>query len=249
MTTNIRNFKIIIEYDGGRYHGWQRQRDQQTVQGEIEKVIHIITQERVDLIGSGRTDTGVHARGQVANFLSRTKHPAEAIQKGMNSLLPDDIVIREMDEVTPDFHAQFWAKRKTYHYHIRNTSLPCAINRQYAWFIRRPLNVPAMNMAAAHLTGTHDFKSFETVGSPRTHTTRTIFNANVRQLDDIHLMLEIESNGFLRHMVRNIMGTLVDVGLGRTSPDRFKEILLSKDRRHAGSTAPPHGLFLMQVVY
>ena len=244
-----KNFKIIIEYDGSAYHGWQRQPDQQTVQGEIENVIHIITQERVDLIGSGRTDTGVHAKGQVANFLSHTKHSAEAIQKGMNSLLPEDIVIREMGEVAPDFHAQFWVKRKTYHYYIRNTALPCAINRQYAWFIRRSLDVSAMNDAAAHLIGTHDFKSFETVGSPRTHTTRTIFNATLGRLDDIHLMLEIESNGFLRHMVRNVMGTLVDVGLGRTSPDRFKEILLSKDRRNAGPTAPPHGLFLMHVVY
>ena len=244
-----KNFKIIIEYDGSAYHGWQRQPDQQTVQGEIENVIHIITQERVDLIGSGRTDTGVHAKGQVANFLSHTKHSAEAIQKGMNSLLPEDIVIREMGEVAPDFHAQFWVKRKTYHYYIRNTALPCAINRQYAWFIRRSLDVSAMNDAAAHLIGTHDFKSFETVGSPRTHTTRTIFKATLDRWDDINLVLEIESNGFLRHMVRNIMGTLVDVGLERTSIERFKEILYAKDRRIAGPTAPPHGLFLMHVVY
>ncbi|MBU0992805.1 MAG: tRNA pseudouridine(38-40) synthase TruA [Proteobacteria bacterium] len=244
-----RNFKLVIEYDGTRYHGWQRQNNERTIQGEIEKVIKIITREDVDLIGSGRTDTGVHAKGQVANFLSITGHLVENIQKGMNSLLPDDIVIQKMEEVPIDFHAQFKAKRKTYHYHIRNTALPCAINRQYAWFIRRGLDITDMNKAASHLIGAHDFKSFESVGSPRTHTTRTISKTEIKRRDDQYLVFEIEANGFLRHMVRNIMGTLVDVGLGKTSIERFREILFAKDRREAGQTAPPHGLFLMHVDY
>lgn len=247
--TITRNFKLIIEYDGFGYHGWQRQNHDRTIQGEIETVIKIITREAVTVIGSGRTDTGVHARGQVANFLSQTKHSIETIHKGMNSLLPDDIVIKHMEETDLSFHAQFAAKRKTYHYHIRNADLPSAIDRRYEWFIRRKLDMAAMNAAAAALPGTHDFKAFETVGSPRTSTTRIVSKAEMRRNDDDHLLFEIESNGFLRHMVRNIMGTLVDVGLGRTSVDRFKEILLSADRKNAGPTAPPQGLFLMKVDY
>lgn len=247
--TTARNFKLKIEYDGSAYHGWQRQNHNRTVQGEIEAVIKIITREDVELIGSGRTDTGVHARGQVANFLSHTNHSIETIQKGMNSLLPDDIVIREMMETALSFHSQFAAKRKTYRYHIRNADLPSAIDRRYEWFIRRALNESDMDEAASFLVGSHDFKSFETVGSPRTHTIRTVSKAGMAKPDPTHLIFEIEANGFLRHMVRNIMGTLVEVGLGRISIERFREILLARDRRAAGATAPPQGLFLMQVEY
>ena len=244
-----RNFKLVIEYDGSGYHGWQRQNHNRTIQGEIESVIQIITREKVDLIGSGRTDTGVHARGQTANFLSRTKHTIDTLQKGMNSLLPDDILIKEMSETDRSFHSQFAAKRKTYCYHLRNAALPSAIDRRYEWFIRRELDMTAMKDAAAFLIGKQDFKSFETVGSPRSHTIRIVSRASFTRTDLVHIVFEIEANGFLRHMVRNIMGTLVEVGLGMRSVEQFRDILAARDRRAAGQTAPPQGLFLMGVTY
>lgn len=244
-----KNFKLVIEYDGTRYYGWQRQKEKRTVQGEIIKVIHTITREKVDLTGSGRTDAGVHAYGQVANFISNTKHTIESLHKGFNCLLPEDIVIKSLEEVDASFHAQYNAKKKTYHYRILNTQLPIAIKRQYAWHIRKKLDLGPMQEAAGHLIGTHDFKSFENVGSPRKHTTRCITKAFfIEEAPDSYLF-EIEGNGFLKYMVRNIIGTLVDVGTGKKSEKEFKKIMESLDRKNAGQTAPPHGLFLKNVEY
>jgi len=245
----LKNFKLTIEYDGSSYHGWQRQKNGRTIQGEIENALQTMTGKNVTLTGSGRTDAGVHAYGQIANFHCDTALSPEAFQRGLNSLVPDDIVIKACDRVDETFHARFHAKSKTYKYRILNCSIPSAIGRQYAWFIRERLDLDAMRCAILHIVGTHDFKSFEASGSPRSHTTRCVMKADLFMEDYHYLALEIEADGFLRFMVRNIVGTLVDVGREKLAPDDFKSIRLSKDRNQSGATAPARGLFLMHVKY
>ena len=245
----IKNFKIIIEYDGTRYHGWQRQKKDITIQGEIEKALGIMAAKHIVVNGSGRTDAGVHARGQTANFRCDTDLSPGVFQKGLNSLLPEDIVIRECRQVEETFHARYDAKSKTYHYNIFNHPVPAAMNRSYVWSIRKQLNIMAMRSAVSHIIGSHDFKAFEGAGSPRAHTTRHVMAANLIEHDHRLLTFQIEADGFLRFMVRNIVGTLVDVGLGKTSPPEIQQILESRDRTKAGATAPPRGLCLMEVKY
>ena len=244
-----KNFKIIIEYDGTRYHGWQRQREDRTIQQEIENAVSTMTGSRVTLNGSGRTDAGVHALGQTANFLCETDLSEAVFQKGLNSILPDDIVIKDCRLVDAGFHARYDVKSKIYHYRIINRNLPPAIGRQYAWFIRRKLDPAAMRSAISHIIGSHDFKSFEGTGSPRSHTTRSIMAADLIEQEDGAVIFGIEADGFLRYMVRNIVGTLVDVGLGKITSAKFGDILASKNRRNASATAPAHGLFLVEVKY
>jgi tRNA pseudouridine38-40 synthase len=245
----IKNFKIIIEYDGTRYHGWQRQKKDVTIQGEIEKAIGIMTAKHIVVNGSGRTDAGVHARGQVANFRCETDLSPGVFQKGLNSLLPEDIVVRECRQAEDTFHARYNVKSKIYQYNIFNHPVPPAINRAYVWSIRKPLNIVAMRSVASYIIGSHDFKAFEGAGSPRAQTTRHVMAADLVESDSRLLTFRIEADGFLRFMVRNIVGTLVDVGLGKTLPDEFKQILKSRDRTKAGATAPPSGLCLMEVKY
>jgi tRNA pseudouridine38-40 synthase len=244
-----KNFKLIIEYDGSSYHGWQRQKNRKTIQGEIEKAIMTITGKKIALTGSGRTDAGVHAFGQVANFYCDTEISPEVFQRGLNGLMPKDIIIKECNTVDEKFHARYDAKTKTYRYKILNRTIPAAICRQYAWFIKKKLDLDAMQSAILHIIGTNDFKAFEGAGSPRSSTKRRVINAGLQQKEKKYLIFEIEADGFLRFMVRNIVGTLLDVGLCKIIPDDFKKILLSKDRNLAGATAPPHGLFLMNVKY
>jgi tRNA pseudouridine38-40 synthase len=208
-----------------------------------------MTRQKITLTGSGRTDAGVHAIGQVANFKCRTPITPEAFQKGLNSLLPDDIVIRECALASTDFHARYNAKGKVYRYYIRNQSLPAAIGRHYAWWIRAELDLAAMQAALGHVVGEHDFKSFEGAGSPRSHTIRHVTRAELICEKPGRLALEIEADGFLRYMVRNITGTLVDVGTGKINSHQIKEILAARDRSMAGATAPAHGLFLIGVHY
>jgi tRNA pseudouridine38-40 synthase len=243
------NFKIIIEYDGTQYHGWQRQKDDRTIQQEIENTLSTMTAGRVTLNGSGRTDAGVHAFGQVANFLCETDLSEAVFQKGLNSLLPDDIVIKDCRRVDEAFHARYDVKSKIYHYQILNRKVPSAIGRQYVWFVRKKLDTAAMRSAISHIIGSHDFKSFEGSGSPRSHTTRTIMAADLIEHENDSLIFKIEADGFLRYMVRNIVGTLVDVGLGKITPAKFRDIMESKNRSNASATAPAHGLFLMEVKY
>jgi tRNA pseudouridine38-40 synthase len=245
----VKNFKIIIEYDGSAYHGWQRQKQDRSIQQEIETALATMVGKRVVLHGSGRTDAGVHAYGQVANFCCETDLTPEIFQKGLGSLLPEDIVIRDCRTVAESFHARYDVKSKIYHYKIWNGMVPAAIGRQYAWYIRRKLDTGAMRSALAHITGTHDFKAFEGTGSPRSHTIRKVLAADLSENTNGWVIFKIEADGFLRFMVRNIVGTLVDVGLDKITADEFKKILESKDRRNAGATAPPRGLFLMEVKY
>ncbi|MEW5908290.1 MAG: tRNA pseudouridine(38-40) synthase TruA [Thermodesulfobacteriota bacterium] len=245
----MKNFKLIVEYDGSAYHGWQRQQNSPTIQGEIENVIRIMTGIRVALIGSGRTDAGVHALGQVANFTCTTRLSPEALLHGLNSLLKKDIVILACSYAEDEFHARYDVRRKIYQYRILNRSVGSAIGRQYEYFIHRRLDIDAMRSAAATFTGTHDFKAFEGSGSPRKSSIRTVFRTELIELPDERLVFEIEADGFLKCMVRNIVGTLVYVGFGKIGPESIKELLLSKTRTLTGPTAPPHGLFLKEVRY
>ena len=208
-----------------------------------------MTAKHIVVNGSGRTDAGVHARGQAANFRCDTDLSPGSFQKGLNSLLPEDIVIRECRQVEETFHARYDVKSKIYHYKIFNHPVPSAFKRLYVWSIRKQLDTEAMRFAASHIIGHHDFKAFEGAGSPRAHTTRHVMAADLIETDSRQFTFRIEADGFLRYMVRNIVGTLVDVGLSKLSTDDFKFILDSKDRTNASATAPSHGLYLMEVKY
>jgi tRNA pseudouridine38-40 synthase len=245
----MKNFKLTIEYDGTAYSGWQRQTDDPTVQAEIEFALAQMTRSKIAVIGAGRTDAGVHALGQVANFRCDTRLAPDAILKGLNSLLPPDIAIRDCCLMPEEFHARFAAKSKRYHYRILNRAARAAVGRDYAWFIHRPLDTRAMGQAAEHLLGRRDFKAFESAGSPRAHSVRHVLHAVWTEAEDQCMTFQIEADGFLRGMVRNIVGTLVAVGLGKLDPQGIDEILSSRDRRRAGVTAPARGLFLVQVYY
>lgn len=244
----VKNFKLTIEYDGSPFHGWQRQKNDRTVQEEIENALELMTRQSITLHGASRTDAGVHALGQVANFFCATRLDCETLLKGLNALTSNAVVIRNCENVPKYFNAQFDAQSKVYRYRILNAPLPCAIGRQYAWYYYKPLDLAAMRRAAAHIIGLHDFRAFEGVGSPRAHSVRHVLNAVIYKADD-YIVFEIEGEGFLRHMVRNIVGTLVDVGLGRLHADDVRTIRLSRDRRQAGLNAPAHGLFLVKVKY
>lgn len=245
MTT----FRLTIEYDGTHYHGWQRQKEDVTIQAVIEDALSLMTRQKITLAGSGRTDAGVHALGQVAHFKCNTRLAPETLQKGLNSLLPEDIVITACREASESFHARFDVKSKIYHYRVLNRHLPSALMRNYAWHLRKPLDLEAIQSASRFLLGRHDFKAFEGTGSPRDHTVREIMTAEWTAEEGGFQRFCIEADGFLRYMVRNIVGTLADVGLGKITPEEFRKILLSKDRAFAGATAPAKGLYLVQVNY
>lgn len=241
-------FKLLIEYDGTNYHGWQIQPIDSSIQNEIQKILTIITKQPITIIGSGRTDAGVHAVGQVAHFECITSIPPEKFQDALNKMLPNDIVIRDCAYTHTDFHARYSARGKTYNYRILNSKIPIAINRDYFWHVIKTLDIDSMQKAADFLIGQKDFKAFEGAGSPRKSTVRKIFTAQLRR-DDSIITFKITGSGFLKFMVRNIVGTLVDVGTGKLTPDEFNRILLSADRNNAGMTAPPQGLCLKHVEY
>lgn len=244
-----KNFKLTIEYDGTGFHGWQIQKNEPTIQAAIEQALATITNQPVRLNGAGRTDAGVHAVGQVANFHCDTRLDADALQNGLNSLLPPDIVIRQCRQIDASFHARFDAKGKRYRYTILNQPLPAAIGRQFAWFIRRPLDTGAMQSALDQFIGRHDFSAFEGAGSPREHSVRTITSGTIETPAEGRLTITIEAEGFLRYMVRNIVGTLVAVGSGKLAASEVDRIIDSRDRSLAPATAPPQGLCLMEVKY
>jgi len=245
----MRNLKIIIEYDGTGYHGWQRQRGDITIQETIEEKIGVITQEKIRLIGSGRTDAGVHAIGQVANFKIESKIGERNLLRGINSLLPEDIVIKSLVEVDERFHARYNAKSKIYLYQIFNSPVSSALYRNYSWFVHSLLDMDNMQTAAGQLIGSHDFSSFCAADNDASDYIRKVINVSISQGKDGIIRFFIEANGFLRYMVRNIVGTLVDVGRGELSPSEFLGIMKAEDRNMAGITAPPQGLFLKEVKY
>lgn len=246
----MRNIRLTIEYDGTAYHGWQIQAGGlRTIQGMIQEQIAQITQGEVTLIGAGRTDAGVHALGQVANFQTENAIDLTALQRGLNSLLPPDIVVTCVEEVEEKFHARFNARSKVYEYHILNRAYPSALRRHYAWFIPHDLDLPTMKKCGKLLIGSHDFSSFRASGDESRHSIREIIRLDIKRRENDLIVIVIEANAFLREMVRSIVGTLVDVGRGKTSFEEFKEIFGAHDRRQAGMTAPAQGLFLVEVKY
>jgi tRNA pseudouridine38-40 synthase len=245
----MRNIKLLIEYDGGNYQGWQVQPKGSTIQGMIEEKLSLLTGETIHLIGSGRTDAGVHALGQIAHFKTRSKMDVRSIQRALNSLLPPDIGIQRAEEVGEDFHARKHSQSKVYEYQILNRNLRSVFHRGHAWHIPQELDLKEMKRAAQGLMGEHDFSSFRSAGSPTRTAVRRVIRAEWRKSREGLLRFEIEANGFLKQMVRAIIGTLVEVGKGKISSEEFQRILDSKDRKKAGPTAPAHGLFLKKVKY
>ncbi len=250
----VMNIKLTLEYDGSAFSGWQVQPEKMTVQGELQRAFSVILNRPIHVTGSGRTDAGVHALGQVANVqvpptLYFDKVKLDKLKKGVNSIVRGPLVVLECRNIHESFHARYDALSKTYHYHILNRTDPCAVGRGYVWHIRKHLDVPSMQACCNLILGSHDFKSFEGTGSPRAHTVREILTASMIREDQDSLTFKVKGNGFLRFMVRNLMGTLVQAGHGKISPKEFKEILDAKDRSQAGATAPPQGLFLMEVTY
>jgi tRNA pseudouridine38-40 synthase len=244
----MRNIKIIIEYDGTEYHGWQRQPNGISIQEVLENKLAMITNGKVRLIGSGRTDAGVHALGQVANFKTAATIECRGLLKGINSLLPMDIAVRDVIDVDDEFHARYSAKSKVYSYKIYNSSVRSPRYRNYSWHVFEKLDLEAMKKAALCLLGTKDFSSFCAAGGDAKTYTRNVLDCGIVE-DKALIVFTIEANGFLRYMVRNIMGTLVDVGKGRITPEEIMALIDSKDRTNAGITAPPQGLVLREVKY
>lgn len=242
------NIKLILEYDGSRYYGWQRQPRQPTVQGSLEKALSRIANRRVMVVAAGRTDAGVHAEGQAAHFKTHSRLGPESWMCALNSLLPDDIVVMHAEGVSARFHARYSAIAKTYRYRILNRRNRSAIGRQYVWSVFTPLNTTRMRMAARELTGRHDFSSFQGgSSSSRTSICKMKSLSVVRRGQEV--VITIEADRFLQHMIRTIVGTLVEVGRGRRDPSEMKILLKKKDRRLSGPTAPAKGLCLIGVKY
>lgn len=240
--------KLILEYDGSRYAGWQRQPDQPTIQEAVETALFQLTQATVSVIGAGRTDAGVHALGQVASFrIVRTWTPREWM-RGLNARLPDDIAVRSVALVSDDFHARYGARGKLYEYRILNRPERPALDRAYLWHVHKPLDSSAMEQAATHLTGSHDFSSFECTLTDNEDPVCDLRQLSVAKEGDL-IRIRAYADRFLKHMVRAVVGTLVEVGHAKRTPESLKTILAAKDRTAAGRTAPPHGLFLVRVDY
>jgi tRNA pseudouridine38-40 synthase len=243
------HFKITLAYDGTDFNGWQRQPDGTSIQALVEDALRELDGRDVIVTGAGRTDAGVHALAQVAAFsLERTIDPATVV-RAVNVRLPESVRIVSAAIVDADFHPRFDATSKRYRYRIWNADVASPFERRYAWHIIDRLDVDAMNAAAATLVGTHDFAAFCGTGSDAATTTRTVFESAIRNPQSALLEYEVSGDGFLRYMVRNIVGSLVDIGRGRMAPEWLGQVLASRDRTKAGRTAPAHGLFLVGVKY
>lgn len=247
------NFKLEIEYDGANYCGWQKQvpgapKHKASIQGSIEKALRRILQEKVKLIASGRTDAGVHALAQVANFHTHSGISLERLQKALNSLLPQDIRIRKVQQAPDDFHSRYWAKSKQYRYTVLNRPFSSAFFRGSVYFCPYAIDVRLMQQEARILLGRHDFSAFEGSGRRSKNTVRSIRKIRVSK-DKEFIHIDIEADGFLYNMARNIAGTLLEIGRGHFKAGSLKKILLSRDRKKAGPTAAPGGLCLVKVSY
>jgi len=246
----MRCIRLDLEYEGTRFHGWQFQPGLRSVQGTLEQTFSRITEEKVRFVAAGRTDAGVHARGQVAHLLTDSGLDARALLLAMNSLLPPDLVVKALRDAPSTFHARKCALQKRYEYWIRNERLPSVFSRRFSWHWKTPLDVDAMRAAAQTVAGTRDFSSFQASGSPEgTDPVRTVHRVDVLTPSAGTLQIVVEGVSFLRHMVRILVGTLVDVGRGRLSVPAMEAVILARDRRAAGRTAPARGLFLERVLY
>jgi len=259
-----RTLKITLSYDGTRFVGWQRQArgphgarlrrgvevEGDSIQGLLEDALARFEGGPVTAHGAGRTDAGVHALGQVASATVSFTHPPDTLVRALNAQLPEDVRVLEVAEAPPEFHARFSARSKTYRYQIRAGTAGDPFTRAFVWQLAEPLDVAAMRQAAAQLVGTHDFAAFQSAGTETTTTVRTIFRSDLREPDGLALLVfEISGDGFLRHMVRAIVGTLVEIGRGWRPAGSMAQLVDGGTRAQAGATAPPHGLFLVRVDY
>jgi len=245
----MRTLKLTLAYDGTRFVGWQRQAEGESIQGLLEDALARFEGSPVTVHGAGRTDAGVHALGQVASVRVTCSHDVATLTRALNARLPEDVRVLSVEEAPPDFHARFSAKSKSYRYMIRNASIALPFERAYVWHLPEPLNVDAMQRAAALLVGTHDFAAFQSAGTETPGSVRTILRSGILQCEPSSLSYQVTGEGFLRHMVRALTGTIVEIGRGWREPDSITSLLAGGRRSDAGATAPPHGLFLVSVDY
>ena len=255
----MRNIRLLIQYDGTAYSGWQIQPADVTIQGLIEGCLKKITGDDNNVIAAGRTDAGVHALGQVACFKTSSKLPPAILKNALNALLPCDIRITETEEVCDSFHARFSAKRKSYIYIVSNERIVSPFLHRYVWRLPYGLDFTAMRESLTYLAGTHDFSAFRGSGCGAKTTVRTIIEATLQRFDSLEFMtlrmegdfikFRFEGDAFLRHMVRNMVGTIVEAGKSKIKPADIGRIIEGKDRRCAGPTAPAQGLFLERIIY
>ncbi len=246
----MRNIKITIEYDGKNFAGWQIQPKKESIQETIQNALKEITGEDIEITASGRTDAGVHALNQVANFKTNSTIETTKIPYALNSKLPNSIVIKSAEEVEERFHSRYNCTEKTYKYIINNNEFPSALNRYREFHMPQKLDFEAMKEATSYFIGEHDFAGFKSSGgAPKKTTIRTIKKATITKSKDNRITIELTGDGFLYNMVRIISGTIVDVGLGKIKAQDIPEIIESKDRKKAGKTLPPHGLYLVNVKY
>ena len=243
------NYKLVLQYDGTKLNGWQKQGNtDNTIQGKLEAILEKMYGEYVEIHGSGRTDAGVHALGQVANFHASEQFSTEEIQNTLNEYLSKDIRVLDVETVDERFHARLTAKGKTYEYRIDNGKIANVFQRKYTMREENPLDLTAMKNAAVYLLGTHDFKTFCANKKMKKSTVRTITAVEIKENDGI-VSIRYTGNGFLYNMVRILTGTLIEVGRGKRAPEDVKEIIIAQDRGAAGFTAPAQGLFLVEVDY
>lgn len=243
------NFRLLLSYDGSRYRGWQRLgNSDMTIQGKLENILSRMANAPVDVIGSGRTDSGVHAIGQVANFHCDTDMSCEQIKSYLRQYLPLDIGVIAVEQVDERFHSRYLAVKKTYQYRIWNSDYPCVFSRKYAWQLDDVLDVTSMDRAAKEFLGEHDFAAFCSNKHMKKSTIRTIYDFTVERNGN-EIVFTVTGNGFLYNMVRIMVGTLLDIGRGKCGADSIERILETRIRENAGETAPPHGLCLMEVIY
>jgi tRNA pseudouridine38-40 synthase len=245
----MRNLKLTLAYDGAEFHGWQVQPDLRTVQGDLQQALQKLFNHDVNLTGSGRTDAGVHAHGQVANVETIRNMDTDAVLKGTNALLPAAIRILSVEEVSLEFHSRRSARSKTYEYHIWRNAIVSPFQSRYVYAYRYPLDEEMMDRGAACFIGTHDFTSFCATATAIEDRTRTIFEASWDRSRETTWIFRIRGSGFLQYMVRIIAGTLLEIGRGRLKPEQVSSIFEARDRRRAGPSLPPHGLHLIEVEY
>lgn len=243
----MRNIKLVLEYLGTNYHGFQKQPGLITIQSELERVLFLLLREKVSIVAAGRTDAGVHAKEQVASFKTSSAIDLGRLQWSANALLPVDIVVTDTEEVDSSFNARWSAVSREYTYFLLNRSHPSAFQAAWTYFFARPLDVGAMGEALQYLEGEHDFSAF-TSSSPRKHYIRNVFSAKCKREKDL-ILVRMEANSFLHNMVRIIVGTLLQIGMGKRLPAEMNKILKSKNRNQAGSTVPSRGLVLTGVKY